>query len=223
MKNTNYFTVMGWMVNALKLNGNALNVYALIYGFSQDRESCFKGSLTYICNSVGISRNTVIAILKDLEHQRFITKKTIQQNNRIMGNEYRINPLIVPSAISALPSAISGGGSAVSDTFGSAISAPNIYNNNNTIDSGALDFLKEHFTASYESFCLGFKKQIYQWQKFTDDFNDTVIQEGLNYDAKLFGRLRKYARNYIANQTQFKVIHNNEVAITARPDLKRIG
>ena len=48
MKNENYIVIQGWMRNELNLKGNELIVYALIYGFSQDEESEFTGSVAYI-------------------------------------------------------------------------------------------------------------------------------------------------------------------------------
>jgi len=35
VREDNYFAVQGWMVTELKLKGNALMLYAIIYGFSQ--------------------------------------------------------------------------------------------------------------------------------------------------------------------------------------------
>lgn len=35
VRKDNYFAVQGWMVTELKLKGNALMLYAIIYGFSQ--------------------------------------------------------------------------------------------------------------------------------------------------------------------------------------------
>jgi len=44
MKNENYITVLGWMVNELQLSGNEMVLYALIYGFSHDGKSKFNGN-----------------------------------------------------------------------------------------------------------------------------------------------------------------------------------
>ena len=57
-----YITIQGWMITDLKLSGNDLLVYAIIYGFSQDSESAFYGSRQYLadwCNSTvrGIQKN----------------------------------------------------------------------------------------------------------------------------------------------------------------------
>ena len=42
-----YIVIQDWMISDLQLKGNELLTYALIYGFSQDGESEFKGSLKY--------------------------------------------------------------------------------------------------------------------------------------------------------------------------------
>ena len=41
----NYYQVSGWMLNRLHLKGTELQIYAIIYGFSQDGESKITGSL----------------------------------------------------------------------------------------------------------------------------------------------------------------------------------
>lgn len=70
----NYFTVHGWMITRLKLKGTALTVYAVLYGFSQDGESEFRGSLDYIAEFAGISRPTVKRTLRELAEQGLIKK-----------------------------------------------------------------------------------------------------------------------------------------------------
>ena len=45
IKNENYYTIFGWMLKELNLNGIDLVVYAIIYSFSQDGESEFRAVL----------------------------------------------------------------------------------------------------------------------------------------------------------------------------------
>lgn len=70
----NYFTVHGWMITRLKLKGTALTVYAVLYGFSQDGESEFRGTLDYIAEFAGISCPTVRRALKELTEQGLVKK-----------------------------------------------------------------------------------------------------------------------------------------------------
>ncbi|KKM94682.1 hypothetical protein LCGC14_1195780, partial [marine sediment metagenome] len=60
MKDLNYYIVHGWMLNELHLKGNDLLTFAIIYGFSQDGESQFSGSLRYLQKSLGVSEPTVL-------------------------------------------------------------------------------------------------------------------------------------------------------------------
>lgn len=77
---------MGWHIivteemRALGLSGNDLMVYALIYGFSQNGQGCYYGSLPYICETCGISRRTAIYILNDLVDRNLITKTEVSTN-----------------------------------------------------------------------------------------------------------------------------------------------
>jgi hypothetical protein len=76
----NYYTVQGWMLSELGLKGNALAVYAIIYGFSQDGVSEYAGSSRYLCEWLGCSKKTVLTTLASLTERGLLTKKTINQN-----------------------------------------------------------------------------------------------------------------------------------------------
>ena len=73
-KNNNTITISGWMVNELKLSGNDLILYAMIYGFSQDGESEYYGSLNYICSAINCSKPTAIKTLNSLIDKGLIFK-----------------------------------------------------------------------------------------------------------------------------------------------------
>ncbi len=91
IKDENYYTVCGWMLNRLHLTGNDLIVYALIYSFSQDGESEFKGSLSYIQGFTGLSKRTIQNILDRLVVSGYIKK---QERNSVSGtpNSYMVVP-----------------------------------------------------------------------------------------------------------------------------------
>lgn len=79
MKNTtkkqSYIMILDWMVDKYKLKGNELLAYALIYGFSQDGESEYKGSFAYLSRWLGADRATIIRVLKRLESKGLLTKR----------------------------------------------------------------------------------------------------------------------------------------------------
>lgn len=77
IKNTNYFTIQGWMVKELKLSGNELMAYAIIYGFSQDNASGFCGSRSYLSKFINVTTKTIDNLLHSLIAKGFV-KKTEQ-------------------------------------------------------------------------------------------------------------------------------------------------
>ncbi|UVX67670.1 MAG: Replication initiator protein A (RepA) N-terminus [Namikivirus ikeda] len=74
VNDNNFITIQGWMRTKLNLKGNELLVYALIYGFSQDGQSRFKGSRKYIADWCGCSLNTVDRALGSLVDKGFLAK-----------------------------------------------------------------------------------------------------------------------------------------------------
>lgn len=88
IKSENFINIQGWMVTELGLKGNELLVYSLIYGFSQDDNCRFTGSLSYIAEWIQGSKQTVINCLKSLVEKGLIEK--FEKNiNGIKFCEYR--------------------------------------------------------------------------------------------------------------------------------------
>ena len=165
IKNSNFYVINGWMVNELGLTGRELQVYAIIYGFTQDEETEFAGSISYIAEWLGTSsRHTVLRSVTGLLEKGLISKRQLDTNG-VTTNFYKA---ILPpptqcrndtggSAEMALGSAETAPeGSAETALGGSAETAPNTYiyiNNNNNI-----------YTENGE------KKQI-PFQKIIDEFH----------------------------------------------------
>lgn len=95
IKDENFYLVSGFMVNRLGLKGVPLNVYAIIYGFSQDGESEFTGSLQYLCDFCGgVSKPTIIKALKELTEAGVILRRD-EIINSICFPRYKANlPLL---------------------------------------------------------------------------------------------------------------------------------
>lgn len=75
MKNDNFYTVQGWMINDLNLSGNELICYAIIYGFSQDGTTYFMGTLRYLQEWMNATKPTVLSILSKLIEKGLLDKK----------------------------------------------------------------------------------------------------------------------------------------------------
>lgn len=95
IKDENYYQISGFMINRLSLKGVPLSVYAIIYGFTQDGENEFTGSLQYLCDFCGgVSKPTIIAALKKLVESGYILKRE-EIINGVQFNRYKVNlPLL---------------------------------------------------------------------------------------------------------------------------------
>ena len=89
MKDENYIVVQGWMRKELGLKGYELLAYALIFGFCQDGESTFRGSLSYVAEWLGCSKPTAISTLKNLVSKGLI-ERIEEPINGILFVRYRV-------------------------------------------------------------------------------------------------------------------------------------
>lgn len=74
IQDDNYYQISGWMINRLGLKGVALNVYAIIYGYSQAESNVFSGSRQYLADFIGVTRPTIDNALTSLLEKEYITK-----------------------------------------------------------------------------------------------------------------------------------------------------
>lgn len=69
------------MVNELKLKGTELLVYAIIYGFSQDGDNKFTGSVRYLATWCNTTKMGIYKVLKKLVDKGLIEKEEERVNN----------------------------------------------------------------------------------------------------------------------------------------------
>ena len=72
--NENYVVIQGWMINDLKLKGNELIIFGIIYGFSQYEGQVYNGSLQYLADWTNTSKRTVLNSLQSLVEKGYIEK-----------------------------------------------------------------------------------------------------------------------------------------------------
>lgn len=94
IKDENFYQVQGWMKNKLNLKGTKRDVYAIIYGFSQDGESEFTGSISYLKEWLDVSKPTIIKALQELTEDGIIIKR-VETINNVSFNRYKANLLVV--------------------------------------------------------------------------------------------------------------------------------
>lgn len=117
MNNGGYINIQGWFINNLELNGNELLLYAIIFGFSQDRISEYYGSFSYISKALKISTKTAGILLNKLMEKNYI--------ERVSESRYRVTDFSFSKKV-AMEETSRGGGR----KFHSAMEETS-YNNNN--------------------------------------------------------------------------------------------
>ena len=132
IKDENYYNIQGFMINRLGLKGVQLSVYAIIYGFSQDGETEFTGSLQYLCDFTGgTSKPTIIKALKELVECGYLLRRE-EVINGVQFNRYKANLPLLKNLYHPMQETLSGAVKKVNG--GSKKSLPN-NNINNASDS----------------------------------------------------------------------------------------
>lgn len=68
----------------------------------------------------------------------------------------------------------------------------------------SLSFLEINHPVEYERLMMQFKKQIIDYERFSQSFEATVEMEKLDFDLSVIsGRFKKYALNWVANQNKY--------------------
>lgn len=152
VKDDNFFLVAGWMLNRLNLKGVALQVFSIIYGFSQDGESYFTGSLQYLSDFTNASKPTIIKALKELVEKGYILKYENEMNG-VKFNKYKANLLVVKNLNGGSKETLQGG-SQNSLPEGSKETLPNniVFDNKDKISK---DIVKETIDL-YHKICVSF-------------------------------------------------------------------
>lgn len=142
MTNKNYITIQGWMIENLDIKGNELILFALIYGFSQNINSEYKGSLTYISKGLKLSRRSVISLLNKLIEKDLIIKIKNPSGNSFKYNDETITKILSSEESTPVKKVHRGGEE--STPVSSEESTPNNNINNNTINyAKLLEFLNQ--------------------------------------------------------------------------------
>lgn len=90
LKPTNYINIQGWMYNLGLDDIKEILTYAVVYGFSQDGEGDFHGSLEYLASILCSHVNTACAKLKSLTDSGLIIKNEEMQGS-VKICKYKVN------------------------------------------------------------------------------------------------------------------------------------
>ena len=144
VKNENYIIIQGWMISELKLKGNELLVYAIIYGFSQDGESCFSGSRNYLAEWCNVSLPTIDNALKSLCDKKLIIKSQEKRNNVIF-NTYKVFWGGIKNLYRGYKETLQGYKKTLYNNIDNNIDIYNIYNNKINKEESLYNIIEENF------------------------------------------------------------------------------
>ena len=105
LKDDSNFQIYGWMATKLKLKGNELLIYAIIYSFSRNDNGngVFNASTAYLCEWIGATKKTVVEAIANLINKNLIIKLEDNSQKR-KPNVYKINEQILfPTGIKITP------------------------------------------------------------------------------------------------------------------------
>ena len=74
IRDTDYIVTLAPMKSKLKLRGHALDLFALIYGYSRDGESTCRASLSYMAEWLDTDKSAVSKLIKRLADAGYINK-----------------------------------------------------------------------------------------------------------------------------------------------------
>lgn len=167
-----FIVIQKFMVEKLHLSGNELIIYAIIFGFSQDEATRFKGSQQYLADWCGISTRQVRTILTSLEDKGLINKNEKFYNKQKF-NSYAVN--FLPQEKTSYP--------AENSSYPQEISSYNNIDNNIDIDifnnndnnSRKLDVHRKKF-GMYGRILLTLE----QYDKLIEDFGKDFIDKQID-------------------------------------------
>lgn len=181
MENKNFLNIQGWMVKELKLSGNELLCYALIYGFSQDGQSVFSGSSKYIQEWLNISMPTIFATLKKLCERGLIEKiEKVVNGCRLCDYKIILDPL----------KKFNGG---TKETLVGGTKETLVHNNivDNTNDNKKIN--KKEYSEDFELFWSLYPKQRRGNKDKANNAYCRVLKENRCTKEKLLESVKKYS------------------------------
>lgn len=103
-----YYVIHNWMIKELKLKGLELTVYGIVYGFNQVKGvGAFHGSLSYLEELTGYTKQNICLALKTLTEKKLILKREVIKNNiktcsyttnhDLLKFDEGINKILIPS------------------------------------------------------------------------------------------------------------------------------
>ena len=215
----NFVVVQGFMLTDLKLKGNELIIYAIIYGFSQAENQVFNGSLQYLADWTNSTKQSVLRCLKSLTEKGFIEKMD-KILNGVKFCEYRATNLttVLKKVEYPINESLTAGGQEMI-TGGIQENSPNIISLNNTLNN-IVEKDKDnkpvkHKYGEYKNVLLTDEQLETLKAEFPNDWADRIeeLSEGIEYKGYKYKNhliaIRKWAKKSNPKPTQPKQQQSN--------------
>lgn len=163
IRDDNFYLIGGWMINRLGLKGTALQVFAIVYGFSQDGEGIFSGSLQYLCDFTNASKPTIIKALKELVDAGLLIKGERLENG-VRQCTYQVSQEVVKKLYwgskESLPGVVKNLKRGGKDSLmgGGKETLPNNITSDNKLDNKEDKSIFQHIAEIYNEICISFPR-----------------------------------------------------------------
>ena len=228
----NYITVPGFAIVELGLSGNELLCYSLIYGFTQDKETEFRGSLNYVASALNVTKQNAKKIIDRLIERGLVEKREMYFSGVKFCHYVANRHGVAETATGRCRN--NNGGVAETATGGVIESAPNITNKDNILDnnidnsaSGGLfsdaDFETVTVTrprrTSEPAACLFENSRFVDFEKFAAEFKGPEFENVdivyyyhavADWSAQKGKKMKDWiatARNFIRGDMEKKKLH----------------
>lgn len=189
VKEGNYITIQAFMVRDLQLKGNELLVYAIIYGFSQQENCVFNGSLQYLAEWTNSTKQGIMKCLKSLEEKGLIVKQSLMVNKVVYSTKFNtsIKQSLTDSIKQSLP--------------------------NNIVIDNKEDNTK-HIYGTYKHIRLTdselnkLKEQYSNWQELIDYLDEAIEMKGYKYKSHYLA-IKKWVVDAV-NKKPKQIAHNHK-------------
>lgn len=189
VKEQNYITIQAFMVNDLKLKGNDLIVYAIIFGFSQTEGQTFNGSLQYLADWTNSTKQGVLRNLKSLLEKKLIAKNEKIVNNLKCCEYYSTNVNGIKQSLMGYSTNVNGG---IKQSLTNNIDNNIEYNNSSSSKEQIVDLLQDNgfiiTPLQYET--------IDTWCNYDYELIKYVLLQSLNNNIRNINYIDKVLYNY---------------------------
>lgn len=201
----------GMVPNEL-LNNKAVSMKAKgLFAFMQSKPEGWEFSVKLISGQTKDGIDSVSEGLKELELFGFLERNKVQTGNGFSTTYYLHFESLLLNNSNKGKSNLGKSNLGISN-LGKSLNNSNKelskkeLSNKEEREGNSLAFFEVNFPSDFERLMMQYKSKINDFVKFSELFEATVLQEGLEYKRNVIeGRFVKYARNWISNQSKYDV------------------